>query len=571
MVNIDVIKRRLNQLSSRITRKKYIMSLFMSVLIISSGLSVACSIIPVENLETNKSDELYKLKGTYIGDNSKVGNIINLLDFPEELTPNGIELFTDEEPFGLQINFQARDEVIGAKFWSSGSDYIWRSPSVILFSLIDNLDYIQYTIVGDNLLQSTVHTDREAADTLTMSTLGHKVSEVGNSKELFEEFYNIYSSDESVDGTVEYFAWEYINNEIKMYENAEWADYKFIDQEIIKLEKLSTFDNILSSPVELWRLEYRLKPENPEELVLAGGLEIVDGWLIDNGINGKPHLAFTHDNGDLVYLGNANAIEFDLDTLASQEIAIRIMLENMEILPRVTYEGNHVVIKFPLSTGETAQLLLSQPIKQGNGGIWVVERWMDGNGYIYHHIPIHDIRIEEHYRDLQERFENGENLFLDKPVDVAMFYINLDLGQVQVDESDLEIINPATVEDFLKTPESDYIGYITMMSIDEELFHLDKIEFLTQEDEERASELGIDTNYDMPSGFYVHNPETYPDAFDTSDETNYLLLDYNNLSEHKSVSKEEFVEYNNSLGYSPLYHIYTRNGYVRLIKEQYIP
>lgn len=371
--------------------------------------------------------------------------------------------------------------------------------------------------------------------------------------------------------TAEDYAKLYIDNEIKIYENAEWGDFKFIDQEIIKLEKLSTFDNILSSPIELWMLDFRLKPENPEDIVLAGGLEIVDGWLIDNGINGKPHLAFTYDNGDLVYLGNANAIEFDLETFASQEIAIRLMLENMEILPRVTYEGNHAVIKFPLSTGETAQLLLSQPVKQGDGGIWAVERWMDGNGYIYHDIPIHDIRIEEHYRDLQERFENGVNEFLDDPVRVADFYITFSLGQINVGDEDLEVINPATLEDFLNAPESNYIGYITMMSLEEDLFHLDKVEFLTQEDEERARELGLDINYDMPSGFYVYNRDNYPSAFDTAEETKYLLLNYDNLSEHKNVTKEEFIEYNNSLGYSPLYHIYTREGYVTLIKEQYLP
>ena len=135
----------------------------------------------------------------------------------------------------------------------------------------------------------------------------------------------------------------------------------------------------------------------------------------------------------------------------------------------------------------------------------------------------------------------------------------------------MEVINPATLEDFLNTPESDYIGYITKMTIEEELFHLDKVEFLTLEDEERAKELGLDMDYDMPSGFYIHNPNVYPAAFDTSGETNYLLLDYNNLSEHKNVTKEEFVEYNNSLGYSSLYNIYARDGYVTLIKEQYIP
>ncbi|MCF6466460.1 M56 family metallopeptidase [Clostridium sp. Cult2] len=372
--------------------------------------------------------------------------------------------------------------------------------------------------------------------------------------------------------TVEDYALEYIDREIAMYENAEWGGLKIIDKEITKLEKLSSFDNILSSPIDLWILDYKLKPENPNEVILAGGLEIIDGWLIDFGITGKPHLTFTYDNENLICLGNANAIEFDLDTFASQEMAIRIMLENIGLLPNETYEGNHVVMKFPLSTGETSQLLLSQPVKQGNTGIWVVERWMDGNGTIYYEVPSYeeDIKIGDYYKSLQEQ-SKGYNKHLLDPIEVGYEYIINTLGQRLVKKDDLVVINPATMEDFLITPESHYIGYITKMSIDERIFHLDRVEFLTKEDEERAAELNIDINIDMPSGFYIYNKDTYPSSLDLSDETEYLLLDWKNLSKHKTVAKKEFIEYNNGLGYSPLYNVYTKDGYVTRIEEQYIP
>ena len=56
-----------------------------------------------------------------------------------------MELFTKEEPYGLQINFIS-DPEIQMEYLSMSSDYIWRSQSMILFSLIHNLDYIQYAI-----------------------------------------------------------------------------------------------------------------------------------------------------------------------------------------------------------------------------------------------------------------------------------------------------------------------------------------------------------------------------------------------------------------------------------------
>lgn len=372
--------------------------------------------------------------------------------------------------------------------------------------------------------------------------------------------------------TVEDYAWQFIDGEIAMYENAEWGDFKFIDKKIIKLEKLASFDNILPSPVELWRLEYRLKPENLDEVVIAGGMQVVDGWITEDSSMGKPNLVFTYENNNLIYLGNSNTLEFGMNTLASQEITIRIMLENMGLLPNETYKGNHVVMKFPLSTGETSQLLLSQPVKQGNTGIWAVERWMDGNGTIYHEVPSYeeDIKILDYYKNLQEQSKEYNKHLLD-PIEVGYEYIINTLGQRLVKKDDLVVINPATMEDFLITPESHYIGYITKMIMDERIFHLDRVEFLTEEDEERAAELNIDINIDMPSGFYIYNKDTYPSSLVLSDETEYLLLDWKNLSKHKTVAKKEFIEYNNDLGYSPLYNVYTKDGYVTRIEEQYIP
>lgn len=150
-----------------------------------------------KDIDTGKIDELYKLKGTYIGDNSNVGNIINLLDFPEELTLNGMELFTKEEPFGLRINFQASNEII-AKYMSTSSDYVWRSQSLILFSLIDNLEYIQYGINSDKATITASYINRQVADSLAISTLGHRVSEITGSKKLFKKFYNIYGSEYNI-------------------------------------------------------------------------------------------------------------------------------------------------------------------------------------------------------------------------------------------------------------------------------------------------------------------------------------------------------------------------------------
>jgi hypothetical protein len=59
-----------------------------------------------DNKDINIQDKLYQLRGTKIGNNSGVGNILGLLKFPEDLESNGIELFTKKEPYGLQVNLR---------------------------------------------------------------------------------------------------------------------------------------------------------------------------------------------------------------------------------------------------------------------------------------------------------------------------------------------------------------------------------------------------------------------------------------------------------------------------------
>ena len=69
---------------------------------------------------------------------------------------------------------------------------------MILFSLIDNLEYIEYGINNDDARITASYINRQVADSLTISTLGQKASEVTGSKKLFKEFYNIYGSEYNI-------------------------------------------------------------------------------------------------------------------------------------------------------------------------------------------------------------------------------------------------------------------------------------------------------------------------------------------------------------------------------------
>lgn len=97
---------------------------------------------------------------------------------------------------------------------------------------------------------------------------------------------------------------------------------------------------------------------------------------------------------------------------------------------KYTYDAEHYFVRFyPYGKGTDSYytLVLSQPAKQGEGGIWCVERWLDHHveeifspGYIHLTFPDSgDLSAIEYYAKLQEEFDNGEHEELASPVSAA--------------------------------------------------------------------------------------------------------------------------------------------------------
>lgn len=376
--------------------------------------------------------------------------------------------------------------------------------------------------------------------------------------------------------TVEDYANQFIAERIKTYEGMHWKDQyiKIVDSRITKLEKMASFDNLLSSPVEIWDFEYRLQPDKYID-VMPMGVPTDNGWITETADDlGKPMLIFSGEGLEPQYLGYIHWGAFaDFSTPATQETALREFLERRELLLPETYHSEHIVVKFPLTTGETCQLFLSQPATQGGHGIWCVERWMDGNGTVIYVMPDTDGLMADYYIELQEEAEQGHKPGLLDPLQVAINFIKKDLGQWQVTFDDLIPHYAAAVEDFLETPESHFIGFISnFKNSDKPYFHLDQIEWLTLDDTGRLEELNIDPAQDMPNGFYIHNPHQDSTYCEVTKQTQYYIINWGENVTHRSVTKEEFIRHLEQYqDFVPPFRIITKDGYVQSIREQYVP
>jgi hypothetical protein len=249
-----------------------------------------------------------------------------------------------------------------------------------------------------------------------------------------------------------------------------------------------------------------------------------------------------------------------------------MFLEANRQLPHETYSGKHILVKFPLTTGETSQLLLSQPVIQGDSGIWSVERWKDSNGNEYYNTPQTNVTIAEYYARLQTVADQGEEPALLDPLQVAMNYISNDIGMGQHVKLDQLVVDyEVTADDFAITPESILMGYVFNLSLENHSFDFDNIEWLTMEDSARFKGLNINPDNDMPNGFYILNKYTYTDPLEVTDDTRYSIVDAN-AGALKEVSKQEFIEYfKQYTDFMPPCVITKKDGYVTSIAEKYMP
>lgn len=368
--------------------------------------------------------------------------------------------------------------------------------------------------------------------------------------------------------TVKDYAEQFMEQNITSYENS--TKVNMVDSKITKLEKIASFDDLFATPLEIWSLEYRLKPDDPTKLTMTEN--VVDGFITEEGSMGKPILIFSIMNSTPQYLGVIRSGENDISTPAGQEMAVRVFLEANHHLPHETYSGKHILVKFPLTTGETSQLLLSQPVIQGDSGIWSVERWKDSNGNEYYNTPQTDVTIAEYYARLQTLADQGEEPALLDPLQVAMNYISNDIGMGQhVKLDQLVVDNEATADDFANTPESILIGYVFNLSLENHSFDFDNIEWLTMEDSARFKGLNINPDEDMPNGFYILNKYTYTDPLEVTEDTRYSIVDAN-TGALKEVSKQEFIEYfKQYTDFVPTCVITKKDGYVTSIAEKYMP
>ena len=128
----------------------------LMILLITVGFTlISCNKSTVKNEETDIVSSLYQYKSNYIGDNSNASSLVELLPYAEY--KKGIELSTTEKPYGMKVIYELKDSSVNVADMKTE----FYNNALIIFSLIENVDYVDFAIETEgNLEQDSTKFDR---------------------------------------------------------------------------------------------------------------------------------------------------------------------------------------------------------------------------------------------------------------------------------------------------------------------------------------------------------------------------------------------------------------------------
>lgn len=373
----------------------------------------------------------------------------------------------------------------------------------------------------------------------------------------------------------------YILEKIKNYKELgiEIEEYKINSKKL-----LYSYDNFsFLDKIHLWELYYSLKPKDIDAFnkQVLDVQNTQDGWVSTLGYG--PSLLIEENDKGLTYVGSLDG-EKDLYNLhggkMEVEMAIRYFyLYNSKITS--SYYGDMKLVKFSTPAGDY-WALLSQPIKEGPGGKYVVDRLIDTNRNVS--ILPYDNKSTldsiSYFSKIQEKVDKGQEDFWLDPIKSTLYFTENILQYPDNYILDISVVENDSVkamENFYKKNESVFRGYfmqketqLSLLSSQHPSMVVDYVEFVTNQD--RLKELNIEGDfYNDYNGFYIYNLSTSPENVIIDMTTKFFIEDVENLGSFKEIDFQGFLQYANFLDYNLLLEIVKKADTAVIIRQVILP
>jgi len=145
------------------------------VLLILCVISTACG------KSQNSNKNIYGYKTKYVGDNSKVINILSNLKYPKEISYNSVQILSEKEFYGILVKLNINSGKIPEK-----NEFL--KNSAVLFALIENLSFVKYTDVSDD--KTIAEFTRDEIDNYLKAEVNKNTKEIGSNEKEFVKYLN---------------------------------------------------------------------------------------------------------------------------------------------------------------------------------------------------------------------------------------------------------------------------------------------------------------------------------------------------------------------------------------------
>lgn len=167
---------------------------FWFVVITFIAVSIFCfgfSSDPINNVSKKDSiSDLYQYRTEYVGNNSKVVQIIERLKIPETFSRTKVQLHTNKSPYAVSITYKTTSGV-AHQFIQNTDQALFDANAITMFALIKNMDKVQFI-----LEHGTDSTVIERTRTWANSKISQDVWNAAKNEKMFRMLYeNLIRSD----------------------------------------------------------------------------------------------------------------------------------------------------------------------------------------------------------------------------------------------------------------------------------------------------------------------------------------------------------------------------------------
>jgi hypothetical protein len=263
-----------NRVKNILNYKKPAFWIVCAAVIIAAAGAVLLTANPAQTLELPGTASVFTVEMEQFNDRLSIGRVVitdaeqietilSAMAGAKKTLGRSVNDYPTQEKY-LVVRLIMENEMRTLCLYSEGGGEYIEEPYIGIYKTRGNSGEVLYRVYTDNM-------DRSSGGAINIK----------------------WEASDDVPQPVRDYAADYVREQIEYYNS---LGYNITDAKITTLARINTGTASLAKDIGMWRLEYRLLPDDAGKVVLAGGMKMEDGWLTEWGSAGQPYLLLACDD-----------------------------------------------------------------------------------------------------------------------------------------------------------------------------------------------------------------------------------------------------------------------------------